>query len=338
MGPLARRLLRRIALGLPLTPGAGIPIAALAGALGCGPRSTPCPPPVGTVLHAIDVTTRARLFGDPGSYASQQACEDVCRGYDVIPVNDAGVDGGDVDAGSGALYYTTASCALVTPDGGGAELLACTYTPVCIGGRAPRGLVASRSIGGGVAGWLAGAAHLERASVEAFEDLAHALARFGAPSALVREARDAAHDERRHADRIAQLAVACGAEVEPVRRAPGEWESVHALAIDNAIEGCTREAYAALVAARQALVAGEADVRAVYAAIATDEARHALLSMRLDAWARERLAPAERREVGARRRAALAALRTAPSEPDDVRAALGLPSPIERSALLDALS
>jgi hypothetical protein len=329
-------LLRRVALGLPLT--SGVPIAALAGALGCGPRSAPCPPPVGTVLHAIDATTRARIFADAASYASQQACEDVCRGYDVIAANDAGVDGGDVDAGWGALYYTTVRCDLVTPDGGGAELLACTYTPTCIGGRAPVGLLASSARGHGVGAWLARAAYLEQASVEAFDDLAGALARFEAPEDLVRDARAAAHDERKHAGLVARLAAAQGAEVDPVRRTPSAWDGIEALALDNAVEGCTREDYAALVAARQARVAEDPEVRATYATIAADEARHALLSHRIDAWARGRLTLVQRRGIGARRRAAVASFRTAPVEPSEVRAFLGLPSSAERDVLFDALA
>jgi hypothetical protein len=69
--------------------------------------------------------------------------------------------------------------------------------------------------------------------------------------------------------------------------------------MENAVEGCVREAHGALVAAFQATHASEASVRAAFAKIAVDEAEHAELSFALDTWLSAQLAPAERLQVDA---------------------------------------
>ncbi|MDC0670585.1 hypothetical protein [Nannocystis radixulma] len=101
-----------------------------------------------------------------------------------------------------------------------------------------------------------------------------------------------------------------------------------AIAVENAVEGCVRETWAALVAAHQARWAAHPAVRSVYRTIAADEARHAELAWAIDSWLSGQLdADGRARVVQARRTAAdaLAAhLATATDAPE--LAALGLPA------------
>jgi hypothetical protein len=109
--------------------------------------------------------------------------------------------------------------------------------------------------------WLAGNAHLEAASIDAFEILATELRAHRAPPVLIEAARTATADERRHADSIGGLASSRGA-VPPglhVNRSP--IRDIEAVARENAIENCVRETYAALLAYRQASAAADPAIR-----------------------------------------------------------------------------
>lgn len=169
--------------------------------------------------------------------------------------------------------------------------------------RVPAGLVARRSLHATpLARWLADGAHLEATSVPAFEDLAAELDAFGAPSVLSRAARRSADDERGHARMLHRLADRLGADVAAVRRTETAPRSPEEVAIDNAVEGCVREAYAALAAAMQAERAGSLTVRRAYRSIAADEARHALLSFATNDWLAAQLSPRARRRARPPRR------------------------------------
>lgn len=201
------------------------------------------------------------------------------------------------------------------------------YTLSC--GRRPEGLAsrASRRGEGPVAAYFAHVAHLEAASVDAFEILRSELAAHGAPRSLRRAAGQAARDEVRHARVMGTLARRAGARIQRPRvRCPAAPRPLLDMALENAREGCVRETYGALVALWQAEHAADPRVRAAFATIAREEARHAALSWRVAAWAEERLSPAERelvREERARTAAELSSeLRR---EPPEVLAPLGLP-------------
>lgn len=315
-GSFVRWLLRRVARGLPI---AGVGAASLLG--GCwNTGSGSCPEPIGSTRHPATPELIERHAVTP--------CDDLCHALDAIRV-DAGPNDGELPDGSvltqrnPMFYYAEASCELT-----GSELV-CTYRPICIGGRAPDGLEPPSAVPGSSAAgrWLADAAHLERASVEAFEELARELAAYGAPAALVTAARAAADDERRHAALVTRLARAYGARVAPVRRRRAGIRTLAAIATENATEGCVREAFGALSAAHQAERAEDPHARRVYAEIARDEARHALFSLELSTWASARLDDRDRDRVEAARRSALEAFRAELSvEPDATASALGLPS------------
>lgn len=215
--------------------------------------------------------------------------------------------------------------------------------PDCIEGRRPAGFVRE----GGVS-WLASLpahlaeiAHMEAAAVVAFEQLAKDLRACGAPRALLARLEESREDEVRHARIFRELAEAAGAPVDPViTRSPSATPSLLALAIDNAVEGCAREAYGALVARHQARTASDPVLRAAFACVAEDEARHAALSFDLAAWFGTRLGPAERALVG---RAHARALRDLAHEgrhepAPEVRERAGMPSARVARVLLEGLA
>ncbi|WP_233595239.1 MULTISPECIES: hypothetical protein [Corallococcus] len=90
------------------------------------------------------------------------------------------------------------------------------------------------------------------------------------------------------------------------------------VALDNAVEGCVRETYGALVAHYQALHAQDTEVREAMVRIAEDETRHAGLSWDIDQWARSRLSSQERDTLREAQRQAVALLRAEVAVPLDL--------------------
>lgn len=214
----------------------------------------------------------------------------------------------------------------------------CVQPNMCGAGRRPRGLRRPALAGlDASAAWLAQAAHLEAASVHAFERLAVELASLGAPSRLVARARRAARDEQRHAVVVGELATQRGAAAPEVRIAATAPRSALAIAIENATEGCVGEAFAALVAKHQAIHAAAPSLRRSFERIARDEAAHAALAYDVDAWLHTRLGARERARVARARARAAARLASSYTAHASARAQLGLPSPEAGRALARAL-
>jgi hypothetical protein len=173
-------------------------------------------------------------------------------------------------------------------------------------GRRPAGLAASVTCiaQNEVGAHFARAAHFEAASVFAFEQLARDLVQLGAPRELVRLALSAALDEVGHARTMHALAERFGGQrVVPEIAAPASRGAL-AIALENAVEGCVRETYSALLACYQAQAARDPHVRAAMTQIADDETRHAQLSWQIAAWLEPQLSDEERAAVALARRAA----------------------------------
>jgi hypothetical protein len=145
-------------------------------------------------------------------------------------------------------------------------------------------------------------AWLEAVSVHAFERLERELAAHGAPVRLRREARRARRDEVRHAALVRRLAQRrAGAPRRPDERALAPVRSLARLATENAVEGCVRETYGALVNFVDALASPDPELREAMRTIGEDECRHAELAWAIHAWALPRLSANE----GARVQAAM---------------------------------
>jgi rubrerythrin len=163
----------------------------------------------------------------------------------------------------------------------------------------------------------------------------------GAPRSFALRSRRAAHDEVRHARDVARLARRLGGRpCKPCVVALAEVRSLEAIALENAIEGCVRETYGALVAWRQAESALDPVVREVMQRIAEDETRHAELSWRVAEWLEPQLTEAEQTAVLTARHAAFASLRVelgAAQLSPAASALIGLPHDADGIALLDQL-
>lgn len=311
MDSISLRWLRLIASGVPL-----LTIAATASLnLACK-----CPPSV-TRRHISSEQLSAAIRSD-GSL-DRELCEALCREGDVY----------FEDAGDGALSFTLSDCRV---DERPLPRVICTWEQSCPGGRRASGAsTTSCTHDPDLGAVLAGLAHREAASVVAFEELAHALMREGAPESLSRRALACADDERQHARAVHALAVRFGSGDVLDVPAPTRVPSLAELLALNAVEGCVRETYGALVAAHQADHASDAEIRSAFGAIARDEARHGLFSFALHDFARTHLDEATFDTLErARHEAAvelLAGSFDAPSEA--IRKAMGLPSAHEARAL-----
>ncbi|MEO8874766.1 MAG: ferritin-like domain-containing protein, partial [Polyangiaceae bacterium] len=214
-------------------------------------------------------------------------------------------------------------------------------------GRRPRGLAAARAPKNGsrrtnanaLGKYFASAAHLEAASVHAFRILRRELAECGAPDDLLAAAKRAEADEVRHTKLTATIARTHGAKPAPVRVRKRGARSLEAIALENAVEGCVRETFGALVAMYQAEHAVDHDIAAALQEIAVDETRHAALAWSVAAWANTQLDAEARKRIEAAKNQAIRDLEnelTVEAHPDLVARA-GVPTARAQKQLLRAL-
>jgi len=171
-------------------------------------------------------------------------------------------------------------------------------------------------------------AHLEAASVAAFRALGRQLKRFGAPRALRRAARQAARDEIRHARLGRALAERFGGRYARPNIGSLRDVTLETLARENAVEGCVRETYGALLATYQARQALDPEVRTAMQEIARDETRHAAIAWSIARWVEPKLEPEARERVReAQRGAALDLMRELGYQaPVQLQATAGVPA------------
>ncbi len=258
----------------------------------------------------------------------------------------------------GGCRFQTIDCQTLCPGYGAAEchaedascpkgrLSSNGFTVVCdycgAIGRRPRGLLPSAAPAGerALGVFFAAASRLEAASVRAFSELATMLSNLRAPVEFLHAARAAAEDEVRHARLTAGLARRFGARPgrPRVRRARAR-DSLHDVAIENAVEGCVRETYGAVFASWQAAHAADGEIAAAMRSIARDETRHAALAWAIARWAAPRLSAAERRHVEGAVREAAAALDDEIAEPpDELVTVAGLPDAATQTRLIAGLA
>jgi hypothetical protein len=302
-----RRTLASIALAAPLA--------------GCLPGSCPKVAPTDDTIAigAMPDATLAQLVADcKATQNCTQLCDEVYSrkytgSYPIIDV-----------------------CELTTDPATGGDAVHVVATRECVGGRRPTGYRKGRPCGHVVASYLAQQAELEAASVRAFSDLLDDLVAHGAPIALRRAMVSAAADEVRHARTCSALARRHGMTPRFAPVAAGSRRTRGQLAIDNAVEGCVRETYGAVVAGYQGRAASDPAIRRAMAAIARDEAKHAALSWQLHAWLWSRLDATERAAVTAAMREARAELVVAEEAPE-LHAVAGLPDRTAATAMLAEL-
>jgi hypothetical protein len=228
----------------------------------------------------------------------------------------------------------TKSCTIEEMDMNGNIPVVCVLNEVCEGRR--HACVRSHGSSDGkdpAANWLARAAHDEAASVHAFLALADELTAHGASPELLARIITAADDERRHAALVTDLALQHGATIPTPIIAPAPPRDLLALAVENMVEGCVRETWAALSAAHQSHHALTPELRNLYQTIAADETRHAELAWSIHTWLIGQLSAASQAMVAAARRQAIHQLRTSLAALPDEPALLALGVPARHTAL-----
>jgi predicted metal-dependent hydrolase len=148
-----------------------------------------------------------------------------------------------------------------------------------------------------------------------------------APEYLVRASERAAHEEVGHVRMVGTLARRYGEAPRQAVLAPNPpTRGLEEIALENAVEGCARETFGAVLAQWQARHATDPAVRRAMAVIGVEEAGHADLAWQVADWAERRLPRGSRRRVVEARERELAQLRLSdPLMPSASLAALGLP-------------
>jgi hypothetical protein len=282
------------------------------------------------LIAPVDTTSDVELVGGCGRMLKTNA------GWELTKLF---TDPGECWGGtSGWQRFTVSADGVVTLK----EDHAVTRAPTCISGRRPDGLVASTPEEGqsSLAAFFAQSAYLEAASVVAFERLADELTKHGAPTELIARARRSRDDEARHAHVMEGFVTRLGSTPLPLEVSPLPPRSLFAMALENAVEGCIRETYGALVAHYQASAAESAELRDAMRSIAEDETSHASLSWDVADWVEPLLSQAEREQLARARVDALhelaVSLQRDPT--DEALRAAGVPGPLEADQLLSALT
>ncbi len=230
-------------------------------------------------------------------------------------------------------------CALYPSSGGGDDKGLAVECYTCVAGRRPEGYQDSIVLQT-ISGWLANAAHLERVSIDAFQILRRELEHHGAPIELIDGTRQAQADEIRHTSVMSTLAVREGATLRHATVDHGPIRELVDIAIENAVEGCIRETYGALLAGWQAKHAKRGEIRRTMKHIYRDETSHAELAWSIHAWIMMRLTVDERllvEKAMCDTVKELAALAEFPVAIDLVNG-LGLPSPAAARRLVAQLN
>ncbi|HTL36443.1 MAG TPA: ferritin-like domain-containing protein [Kofleriaceae bacterium] len=280
-----------------------------------------------TVSHEFDVD----LPSDPPLDLRVESCRmdaDVCKAVCDLLVSRAGFPGGtcvvtfSADSAHAATSYTERIDSPYCNQGSASE------------GRRPAGLVQPRCIeaSSAIGAWLAEAAWLEAASIPAFIYLARELDMHGAPRGLARLALAAARDEIRHARMMNAMAARFGGKPPMANVDAPKPRSLEDMAIENAVEGCVRETWGAIVAMWQAERARDRELRAAFRSISKDEARHSALAWAVDSWLSTRLDAAAQKRVADARHHAVRELFE--GEHSEVHAMLGLPIGADARALV----
>lgn len=300
--------------------------------------------PLGTTTACISLSAFPGVGGPPQFAIIAARCVDLCgdRTVTACGVDRAYIDEftkiNSFDAGSERKCPTWEPTVQLSCRREEVRGTASGYCPTP--GRRPAGLMAARRREPSqVADYLARSAHLEAASVFAFDKLAEDLARLKAPHALIEECLRAAREETEHARVVGKLAKARGARPLSVDLAVRGQSSPLELALENMTEGVVRESYGAVQARFSGRTALDPRVRTAMAVIAVDEASHAWLAQRIASWLERLLTAAEREQVARAKLVAIRALRAELEEEPAaaLRAELGVPSRAEALRLFAAL-
>lgn len=187
--------------------------------------------------------------------------------------------------------------------------------------------------------YLADMAAMETAAVTAFAYLGRELEAYGAPIELIARAQAAVQEETRHAEMAGLLAAAHATAVPKVEVDGFTLRALYDIALENAVEGCVNETFAAACGLWQSEHARLDVFREVIAHISDEETGHAALSWDIHAWIMPQLTAAQQAEIAAAQVAAVDKLmRDFRQEGNPVlQRAFGLPTRAEAGRLFAQL-
>jgi hypothetical protein len=309
-------------------------------ALGCATTKA-CHPPPSSNVRALDIVPageRTKLYAASGLKPvkrdlAPETCEGVCGAGAIRCEAELTTEGpeGRPTAMTGKVFcHFRAEETCVEHHGGGFDPFGLSSCPFGCG----RGPVARRARRADpFANYVMGVAWMESVSVGAFAQLDVDVAEH-APELRPRVAR-AVRDEQRHARAARSLARALGVRPARAPQSPRLRRSLDEAALENAVEGCVRETFGAVVACVQAERAEDPALRRFFRSIARDELAHAALSWDLHRALMSRASVATRRRVAAAQRRALDELLPLPTT---IRARIGAPTPSEHRAMVHAMA
>ncbi len=288
-------------------------------------------------LGTIDNAQEASLLAWAAGYQisctdlQQGAVRKVSTGFEVI-----GMKGFACGAGTALRRFTVG----VGADGVITELkneIVKVGDSSCQVGRRPEGLQAAQAPHdtGALGRFFSEIAFLEAAAVHAFDRMERELRSFDAPEALLQLVARARRDEVRHAKLMTALATRHGGRAVTPQVDALPPRGLLEVAIENAVEGCIRETFGALVAKHQALAASDDRISRTMIGIAHDETRHAELSWQVHAFLMPKLTEAEHAQVAQAQREAIAQLKRELEQPvaSELVTRAGVPQPSTALAL-----
>ena len=167
-------------------------------------------------------------------------------------------------------------------------------------GRMPNGLQTGHNQAtaqNSIARYLADMTTMETAAITAFKYLVKELKAYGAPSSLIAHAQLAVEEEQRHAEMAGLLAAAHQAEVSEILVADFALRSLFEIALENAIEGCINETFAAACGLWQSEHAQMPVFKEVIAHITDEEMGHAALSWEIHEWLMPQLTSSQQQSI-----------------------------------------
>lgn len=305
-----------------------------ANALDAAPDAPPGPCSPMALDAAVDAADPCALFvrfacGLPSSIKARDNC--------YLEVNDCEDICGQT---TGTCHGDTDSCL----DGGylpetGPITIDCVICPSAAG-RRTQGLKSAEPLpsANAIGAYFSHVFHLEAASVIAFRRLGQELELLGAPRAFVRSAARARRDEIRHARVTRGLALRFGGQPRSPRIRKIAPRPLEVVAFENAVEGCVRETYGALVATWQASHASDPSIASEMTRIAKDETRHAALAWEIARWSSEHLSKDAHDRLKMQVAQAIEVLESEIAEPaPELTRVAGLPTALRQRSFLSAL-
>lgn len=209
-------------------------------------------------------------------------------------------------------------------------------------GRMPEGCnieLAETQTAQALGNYFANMVAMETAAITAFDYLVRELTAYQAPQALIDLALAAIQEETEHAQMAGLLAQAYTTEPSPLALQDFQLRSLYEIALENAVEGCINETFAAACGWWQAERAEFASFRTVIAHISEEETRHAALSWAIHAWAMPQLTELQRAQIQQAQIEALTSLEASFQQEahPSLQRELGLPNALEAAQLFKQL-